>query len=246
MNYDSLDIMHYVILSSVLEPIPEKVGCTTRKNDWQDKSKLEYFLIAGVNIGRIFYELVERIKENNYKQPTLIYDLAYKAQKESFNNRTGGKINFGIIELLIPIVSTQIITQRFDIDVLEKVENVLKHTTSKDVEYHYKFRQIARNVSKQFPNNVNYNVPNLFEYYKLEKNKLENNVHKEYITGFKRIKKAYSVLEEKYKDGNLLDISIIAYNSIIKDCENYAGLAADFICIAIYFYLLNHPKVIIV
>ena len=87
MNYSSLDIMHYVILASVLEPIPEKKGCTTRKNDWQDKSKLEYFLISGVNIGRVFYELVERIKENNYKQPDLIYDLAYKAQKLANKNQ---------------------------------------------------------------------------------------------------------------------------------------------------------------
>ncbi len=77
MNYDSLDIMHYVILASILEPIPEKKGCTTRKNDQQDKSKFEYFLISGVNIVRVFYELTERIKDNNFKQPNLIYYLAY-------------------------------------------------------------------------------------------------------------------------------------------------------------------------
>lgn len=246
MNYDSLDIMHYVILASILEPIPEKIGCTTRKNDWQEKSKLEYFLISGVNIGKVFYELSERIKRNNDKQPNLIYDLAYKAQKESFSNRNGGKINFGIIELLIPIVSTQMITKRVDINMLDEVENILKNTTSKDVEYHYKFRKIARNVSKQFPSTLKYNVQNLFDYYKLEKNELENNVHKEYTTRFKRIKKAYSILEKNYKEGNLLDISIIAYNSIIEECNNYAGLAADYICVAIYFYLINHPKAIIV
>jgi len=51
-----------------LSQFQRKKGCTTRKNDWQDKSKLEYFLISGVNIGRVFYELAERIKDNNYKQ----------------------------------------------------------------------------------------------------------------------------------------------------------------------------------
>ena len=132
MDYNSLDIMHYLILASVLEPIPEKNGCTTRKNDWQDKSKLEYFLISGVNIGRVFYELVERIKNNNFKQPDLIYDLAYKAQKESLKNRKGGKINFGIIELMIPIITTQIIERRNDINILDKVEEVLKNTTKED------------------------------------------------------------------------------------------------------------------
>lgn len=245
MKYNSLDIMHYVILASILEPIPEKKGCTTRKNDWQDKSKLEYFLISGVNVGRVFYELVERIKDNNYKQPDLIYDLAYKAQKESFKNRKGGKINFGIIELLIPIITTQIIEQRNDINVLDKVEEILKNTTKEDVKYHCKFRKIARDVSKQFPSTTVYNICNLYEYYKLDKNELENDVHKEYITRFERIKQAYSILETKYKDGNLLDISIIAYNSILKDCNNYSGLTADYICIALYFYLINLPDVII-
>lgn len=246
MNYNSLDIMHYVILASVLEPIPEKKGCTTRKNDWQDKSKLEYFLISGVNIGRVFYELAERIKDNNYKQTDLIYDLAYKAQKESLKMRKGGKINFGIIELMIPIVTTQIIEQRNDINILDKVEKILKKTTKEDVKYHYKFRKIARDVSKQFPSTTIYNTNNLYEYYKLDKNELENNVHKEYITKFERIKQAYSILETKYKDGNLLDISIIAYNSILKDCNNYSGLAADYICVALYFYMINHPDVVII
>ncbi len=246
MKYSSLDIMYYVILASVLEPIPEKKGCTTRKCDWQDKSKLEYFLISGVNIGKVFYELVERIKDNNYKQPDLIYDLAYKAQKESLKNRKGGKINFGIIELMIPIISTQIIEQKNDISILDKVEEILKNTSKEDVQYHYKFRKIARNVSKQFPNTKIYNTSNLYDYYTLDKNKLENNIHKEYVTKFRRIKRAYSIMEEKYNDGNLLDISVIAYDSILNDCNNYSGLAADYICVALYFYLINHPDVVII
>lgn len=246
MNYSSLDIIHYFILACILEPLPEKNGCTTRKSDWQDKSKLEYFLISGVSSGKVFYELVERIKENNYKQPNLLYDLAYKAQKESFKNRKGGKINFGIIELMIPIISTQIIEQKNDISILDKVEEVLKKTTKEDVQYHYDFRKIARNVSREYPNTNNYNTSNLYDYYKLDKNELENNVHKEYITKFRRIKKAYTIMEEKYNDGNLLDISIVAYNSILKDCNGYSGLAADFICVALYFYLINHPDVIII
>lgn len=246
MKYDSLDIMHYVILSSVLEPLPEKIGCTTRKIDWQEKSKLEYFLISGVNIGRVFYELSERIRNNNYNQPDLIYDLAYKAQKESFSNRNGGKINFGIIELLIPIVSTQIINQRYDISILDEVEKFLKNTSLEDVEFHYQFRKLAREVSKQFPSTEKYNVTDLLDYYKLNKNELEDSVHKEYITGFQRIKKVYTILENNCKEKNLLDASIVAYNTILKECNDYAGLAADYICVAIYFYLLNNPQAIII
>ena len=72
-------------------------GCTTRYIDYQDKSKLEYFLIAGVNIGKVFYDLAKRIKNNNYKQPQCIYDLAFHAQVESLKNR--GEVRL-ILELL--------------------------------------------------------------------------------------------------------------------------------------------------
>ncbi len=244
---NSMEIMHFVTLASILEPIPEKIGCTTRSKDWQEKSKLEYFLISGCNIGLIFYELSERIKINKYKQPKVIYDLAYKAQQLSFKNRNGGKINFGIIELLIPIIATQVIKNNYDgINVLNQVEDILKSTSKEDVKYHCEFRKIAKAVSKKFPNDYCYEVTNMYDYYKLDKNELENNVHKEYITSFSRIKKAYSIIDENLSNKNLLDSSVIAYNIILKDCQNYCGLAADYICVALYLYLSKFPDTIII
>lgn len=43
MKFNSLDIMRNVMLASVLEPIPEKDGCTTRYHDWQDKIEIRIF-----------------------------------------------------------------------------------------------------------------------------------------------------------------------------------------------------------
>lgn len=244
---ESFKIIKNIMLASVLEPIPEKKGCTTRNGDWQDKSKLEYFLIAGINISSAFNELICRIINNNYKQPPLIYDLAYAAQKLSLENRFGGKINFGIIELLIPIVATQIIFQDFDITVLDRVEKILKNTTKEDVEYHLKFRKLAKSVSKQFPVIDSYEVSNMYDYYKLDKkSNLANNIHREYIEKFSRIKEVYNILCNNLKDGELLNKSIIAYDSILEKCNNYYGLAADYICVAIYLYLSKHPDVIII
>ena len=37
---NSMEIMHFVILASVLEPIPEKIGCTTRSIVWKYKYNL--------------------------------------------------------------------------------------------------------------------------------------------------------------------------------------------------------------
>ena len=241
-----LTIMKNVILASVLEPIPNKKGCTNRYSDWQEKSKLEYFLIAGVNIGEIFYKLTERIIENNFKQPGLIYELAYEAQLNSLKNRNGGKINFGIIELLIPIITAQIVYQDNDITVLDKVEDILKNTTIKDVEYHWEFRKIARKVSKSLPNIELYDAKNLYEYYKISKDEMENNIHKEYINKFERIKEVFKIIEENYKPGNLLDNSVDAHNIILEKCNNYSGLSADYICVGIYLYLSKYDDAIII
>jgi len=246
MMFDSLTILKNVILASILEPIPNKKGCTTRYQDWQDKSKLEYFLISGINIGESFYKLSERIIKNNFKQPELIYDLAYEAQLNSFKNRNGGKINFGIIELLIPIVTAQIVYQNNDITVLDQVENILKNTTNQDVTYHWKFRKIARKVSKSLPNTELYDVKNLYDYYKISKNEKENNVHKEYISHFTRIKEVFNILEEEYKPGKLLENSVDAYNIILEKCDNFYGLSADYICVAIYLYLSKYSDTIII
>lgn len=246
-NYDnSINIMNNIILSCVLEPIPEKDGCTTRTKDWQEKSKLEYFLISGVRIGPAFYELIERIKANKYKQPNLIYDIAYRAQLSALNNRNGGKINFGIIELLVPIVTAQIVYKKYDITVLDYVEIILKNTSSEDVKFHQKFRELARSVSKYAPGTETYDLNNMYDYYLVDKDDFVNNIHKEYYLGFTRVKKAYAAIEKNVVNYNLLDSSVIAYNEILNDCNNYYGLAADYICIAIYLYLCKYSDAIII
>lgn len=241
----SRNVLKNVILSSVLEPIPEKAGCTTRYKTWQETSKLEYFLISGVNIDWDFYELSERVINNKFQQPSVIYDIAFNAQKNSFNNRHGGKINFGIIELMVPIITSQILYQDKNADdLLDSVNKVLKATTKEDVKWHLEFRKLAKSRAKMFPKTIQYNVPNMYEYYKLEKNELEDNVHHEFIQGFPRIKMVYQIFEEE-KDDNLLDLSIFAYNKVLPLCNNYAGLAADYICIALYLYLTFYPERII-
>lgn len=239
-------ILKNVILSSALEPIPEKKGCTTRSLDFQDTSKLEYFIIAGINIGWDFYDLAMRIKNNDYKQPKVIYDISLKAQENSFKNRKGGKIDFGIIELFVPIITSQLVYGKGPIETLELATSILQNTSREDVEWHHKFRLLAKSRAKMFPNTILYEVSNMFEYYKLSKNELEDNVHKEYINGFTRIKKVYEIIIENLNEKNLLDATVVAYDYILPECLNYPGLAADYICIAIYLYLtFNEDSIII-
>ncbi len=125
------DVRRYVQLASVLEPISEKNGCTTRTKDLCQFQKLEYFLIAGVNIGDAFEDLANRIYQSGF--PCETYGLCYRAQADSKKNRRGGRVNQGIIEFLFPIVLSQITNQLTNMqEIIDSVPEVLEKTTSKD------------------------------------------------------------------------------------------------------------------
>src|SRR3989344_5013486 len=103
------DIRRYVQLACVLEPISEKEGCTTRSKDVNQYQRLEYFLVAGINIGDSFEDLASRLQTNEF--PCLTYELCYRAQADSKKNRRGGRANQGIIEFLFPIIISQIVNE---------------------------------------------------------------------------------------------------------------------------------------
>lgn len=233
---------------SVLEPIPEKVGCTTRTKDLKPSTRLEHFIIAGVNIGLDFYNLSERIKKNGYKQPKTIFDISYKAQNNSFNNRTGGKINFGIIELFVPIITAQIVYGGDGEITIDKAVDVMKNTTKLDVEWHYRFRKLARDKSSCADPAIYLKVDNVYEYFlKAPKNRTNDIIfHNECINGFPIIRKAYRKMVDVVLDDNLLDASVDAYETILYECGNIPGVAADYICVAMYLVICDHPALIII
>ena len=103
------EVRRYVQLATVLEPIAEKEGCTTRSKDLCEFQKLEYFLTAGVNIGDAFEDLIDRIYKHGF--PCQTYDLCYRAQADSKKNRRGGRVNQGIIEFLFPLIISQAVGQ---------------------------------------------------------------------------------------------------------------------------------------
>ena len=49
-------------IAMAIEPIPNKVGLTTRYEDKVDTLKLEYFVISAINSGNRIYELMCREK----------------------------------------------------------------------------------------------------------------------------------------------------------------------------------------
>ena len=60
-NLTSEEVGRISQISFVLEPIAEKPGLTTRTKDLNSNLKLENFLVAGINVGKSFEKLAQRI-----------------------------------------------------------------------------------------------------------------------------------------------------------------------------------------
>lgn len=140
------DVRRFVQLATVLEPIAEKEGCTTRTKDICEFQKLEYFLTAGVNIGDAFEDLTHRIYGIGF--PCQTYDLCYRAQADSKKNRKGGRVNQGIIEFLFPLVLSQISNQLTNTyQIIESVPEILEKTTAEDTIWLQKMQNLAFEMS---------------------------------------------------------------------------------------------------
>src|SRR5262245_18961516 len=139
------EILRNVILCQALEPLAKRPGLTRRQDP--SGTKLEYFVVAGVNSSWSFYDLADRILRHG-GQPDHIYDLAYEAQSASVRNRLGNKINYGQIALLIPLVTAQVLEYLYkgscDVEsILARTGEVLRQTSPKDVESLEKFVQLG-------------------------------------------------------------------------------------------------------
>lgn len=242
----------YVSLACALEPLSDKIGCTTRTTDISAHLKLEYFITAAINIGDAFEELAQRTLEAG-RQPGMIYDLAYKAQADCVKNRCGGRVNQGMLEMLVPIVTAQM---AFDVNynasvdqLLEKAKDVLQNTSPEDVQELVKMKRLAYDLSAYHDRDIpEYpEARNVYSYYflDLQNSKKPTSIkhNEEFVLGFPTIKHMYDLImnssrkifnrkvEEAYtevRNGNHREASV--------------GLTADCIASAIYLVLSHHPK----
>ena len=87
-------------IAMAIEPIPNKVGLTTRYTDIVDTLKLEYFIVSAINSGNRILELMSR------KKFTPSYDLLTQCVIENHLNRDGLRVNSGQVLLIWPILIT--------------------------------------------------------------------------------------------------------------------------------------------
>lgn len=252
-----------VMLAAALEPLSDKAGCTTRFIDISRHLRLEYFVTGAINLGNAFEGLALGLEESGRsRQWSLrwpdymgnIYAHALQAQQESLKNRSGGRINQGIIELLIPIVTAQYLFYGEEIQntgvVLERAQKVLKMTRRSDVNELIKMKRFAYDLCRynERPVPDHPEAKSVFEYYSAD---LASSVsptgiahNGEFINGFLTVKLMYDTIigssrrlftrkaEEAFQVG-------------LKHHDKNVGrgFLADCVATAIYLCLSQNPKI---
>ncbi len=242
----------HITLACSLEPLSDKIGCTTRATDLTAHQKLEYFITGAINIGDSFEDLAKRVLDAG-TQPSIIYDLAQKAQADCKKNRAGGRINQGIIEMLTPIVTAQMILdpnyKATPQEVLLKAKEILQKTSPEDVKKLIEMKRLAYDLSGYTDRVVpEYSeAKNVYDYYLLD---LQNSQkptsikhNEEFVLGFPTVRKIYDLIMSSKKKGFNRKVEE-AYTEMRRTdhASASAGLTADCTACGIYLVLSHHPK----
>jgi hypothetical protein len=241
------EILRNVILCQGLEalsrkPRPDASG-----------TKLEYYLVAGVNSAWPFYDLTERVLAAG-RQPDCIFDVAYEAQSASTRNRLGGRVNYGPISLLIPVVTAQALEYletgtHEDIEaVLTRTGDVLHRTTEKDVESLERFIHLGYQVAAQDRERTgDPKPPRLPVLQGRFTNVLEASAHfprhpnvREMSQGYPFSLQVYRFLLHNLESGILPGAALIS-QLLLAELRR-PDVVADFIAVGIYLVLSKHPE----
>ena len=246
---DAEKISRNVVLASVLEPISNKEGCTTRYSDLKPTKTLELFLAAGVNIGAAFYHMVSYIESE--RDTKGIYKFYYEAQALSKVKRAGGKINQGIIEYLIPVVAAQAAFdpkfEKTPILVLKKSEEVMSNTTSIDVSYLIDAKILANELSNftKYPVSK-HKVKNVLKYYSeeilLERSRNNSKAitfNSQFLDNFEGARVAHEAMMKSSSIG-ISERAVDGYKAIMSkyaETDIGRGTAADLMAVALYLFI---------
>lgn len=248
------EILRNVILCQALEPLAKKPGLTTRWQDASPATKLEYFIVSGVNSSWSFFDLADRILEEG-RQPECIFDLAYEAQAASVRNRLGSKVNYGQITLLVPLVTAQVLEYLDkgsfeDIEaILARTPDVLRNTSEKDVEYIEKFVHLGHELSARHRERVGdppkgsrpvilrgkyTNAWDTFRDYQ------QIYILREMVQGYPDSRQVYRYLLHNLDEG-ILQASEMIYRILLSEHQR-ADAVADMIVAGLYLTITSHPE----
>jgi len=248
------EILRNVILCQSLEPLGTRPDRHLPAEDPSSARKVEYFILSGVNSSWCFYDLADRVLGAR-GQPEHIFDLAYEAQKASVRNRLGGKINYGAILLLVPIVTAQTIdylesgTHEDVESILARTGDVLRDTTVADVLSLERFIHLGYEISARHRERIGRPKP-LASYPALngryanvwEAMKDYQSIHvvREIREGYPFSLQAYRFLLHNAETG-LLRASELLYDVLLHQIGR-PDAVADVITTGLYLALTKHPE----
>jgi hypothetical protein len=245
------EILRNVVLCQALEPLAKKPGLT-RGQDLSG-AKLEYFILAGVNSAWSFYDLADRILRHG-GQPEHIYDLAWEALSASGRNRLGNKVNYGQIALLVPLVTAQVLEYldkgSCDVEaILERTDEVLRHTSPKDVDYLERFVQLGHELSARHRERAG-DTPKPSgppvlqgEYgtvWDAARDYQQIYVVREMSQGYPNSLQVHRYLLHNLDEG-LLHGSEMIYRVLLNELQR-ADAVADMLAAGLYLTLMSHPE----
>ena len=257
--YSPEKVRRNIQLALALEPLSEKPGCTTRSRNCSRHLKLEYFIAGAINVGDAFAELAEKLqnytKEEAVKQP-LIYEYALKAQLDSKKNRAGGRINEGMIEMLVPIVAAQIIYNKSGMksvqEILVDTNAIIRNASRDDVEKLVALKQVSNDMCAYKREVTNHGAKSVIEFYQKELAGSDRPVsimhNTEILNGFPVANQIYEMLMSQ-KDSDLSERVRDAYLTIRENEHKElaaAGLTADICGVALYLLFSQNPNEIII
>lgn len=248
------EILRNVILCQALEPLAKKPGLTTRWQDASPATKLEYFIVSGVNSSWSFFDLADRILHEGH-QPECIYDIAYEAQAASIRNRLGSKVNYGQITLLVPLVTAQVLEYMEkgsyeDVEaLLARTGEVLRNTTEKDVEYLEKFIALGHELSARHRERVgaapkaSSPLPLRDKYanaWEAFRDYQQIYILREMVQGYPHSLQVHRYLLHNLEDG-ILHGSEMIYHLLLNELQR-ADAVADMIVAGLYLTITSHPE----
>lgn len=250
---DGIDLRREILRNVVLCQGLEALARKPRLEAASSGPKLEYFLVAGVNSAWPFYDLADRILTAG-RQPDCIFDIAYEAQSASVRNRLGGKVNYGPISLLIPVVTAQVLEYletgtHEDIDaILARTGDVLRNTTEKDIESLEKFIHLGYEVAAKNRERTGDLKPRRSPVLKGRfTNVLDaaadfprNHNVREMSQGYPFSLQVYRFLLHNL-EGGILPASALISQLLLAELQR-PDVVVDFIAVGIYLVLSKHPE----
>jgi hypothetical protein len=242
----------HVQIAAALEVLSNKAGCTTRLSDVSRHLKASYFVLSAINIGEAFGRMAEEIS-NSCTKPEVLYRYAYQAQVESKRNRRGGRVNQGMIELLLPIVAAQHLHDNSysmgTDEILALAADFLCQTGRADVEQLSAMKRHAFELchyDREVPNYAGArSVASFYEQELLLNSESATSVahNSEFLRGFPTVKLMTDVmLNSPYPHFNQRVEEAFHQARAIHDPEVAAGFLADCIAAAIYLSLSQNPR----